>query len=356
MIALADDSPYQRATGQGEYLAPTEVASAPQIVPTAADISYAVAGSTAKEAVDMKLDVYVPSGFLGPRPVMLWFHGGGGLKATDHIAPVVRELYFRGFIIVSVNYSGSLNSRGLPFSTPITQAKRAVRFVKKLAGLSPVYDASRIFVAGLSAGGHLASMVGLTPGLFEPTDPDVADVNSTVSGVVDFQAAVDIQQMMEWANSRYFDAIGLPHHPFLSEVTVVVSAMNEMFGCRLPNQIGSLLPLCDSPMKADLIQELSPITYARSGPSDVKFLVITGTDDMVVQSDPQGRAFSEALKERAGASTVLWGDAVGGRHGMNTAAPMADQFTGSSRASVNMSILLSFLGCARPTSGPTISC
>ena len=105
------------------------------------------------------LDLYVPADAEG-FPVIVWFHGGNitaGDKAEGVHPEIARALASRGIAVASVNYR--LSPR-VNFPAYVEDAAASVAWVLEniddYAG-----DADKLFVSGHSAGGYLASMVGL---------------------------------------------------------------------------------------------------------------------------------------------------------------------------------------------------
>jgi acetyl esterase/lipase len=99
------------------------------------------------------LDVYYPKNSAGFATV-IWFHGGG---LTGGNKELPEELKNQGIAVISVNYR-----LGPKVSAPkyIEDAAAAVAWVFKNI---PAFggDESLLFVSGHSAGGYLASMIGL---------------------------------------------------------------------------------------------------------------------------------------------------------------------------------------------------
>lgn len=99
------------------------------------------------------LDLYYPAGETGFATVV-WFHGGGLTAGDKHIPDGLRE---QGVAVVAVKYRLSPQVASPAW---IEDAAAAVAWV---LGHIAAYggDSSLVFVSGHSAGGYLASMVGL---------------------------------------------------------------------------------------------------------------------------------------------------------------------------------------------------
>ncbi len=115
-----------------------------------------------------KLDVYFPKDTTGVSTVV-WFHGGGLEFGEKHIPAGLME---KGIIVVSVNYR--LHPK-VKQPTYIEDAAAAVAWtfknIKKFNG-----TAGKIFITGHSAGGYLASMVGLDASYLKKYDIDANDI------------------------------------------------------------------------------------------------------------------------------------------------------------------------------------
>ena len=118
------------------------------------DIPYLSAGEvTDYQRERSRLDVYYPRDTDGYATVV-WFHGGGLKYGHKEVPPGLRD---KGIAVVAANYR--LSPRVLA-PAYIEDAAAAVAWtfenIEKFGGSS-----DRIFVSGHSAGGYLASMVGL---------------------------------------------------------------------------------------------------------------------------------------------------------------------------------------------------
>lgn len=100
-----------------------------------------------------RLDVYYPDNAQNA-PVIVWFHGGG---ITDGNKSIPAELKKQNMIVIAANYRLSPK-----VSCPayIEDAAAAVAWAFKNAQRYGG-DTTKIYVAGHSAGGYLASMIGL---------------------------------------------------------------------------------------------------------------------------------------------------------------------------------------------------
>jgi acetyl esterase/lipase len=141
------------------------------------DIEYARVGEHS-----LKLDLYLQQ----PQKkaaLIVWVHGGAwrsGSKSSMPLEPLIR----RGFAVASVDYRLSPIT---PFPAQIHDLKAAIRFLRAKAG-DFGFDDRRFVVAGSSAGGHLAALVGTTNGdkLLEGTVGEHAGVSSDVQAIVSF--------------------------------------------------------------------------------------------------------------------------------------------------------------------------
>jgi acetyl esterase len=105
---------------------------------------------------DIPVRVYVPTADPGPRPVTVYFHGGGWVIGdVETHDPTVRALAeASGTTVVSVGYRLAPED---PFPAAIDDCLAAVRWVVDNAADLDV-DPGRLAVAGDSAGGNLAAV------------------------------------------------------------------------------------------------------------------------------------------------------------------------------------------------------
>jgi len=138
----------------------------------------------------------------------VYFHGGGfriGHKRKQ-AKPLINELAARGWVCVSANYRLEPVHQ---FPAAHVDAKRVVAWVRAHAA-DFGGDPQTIIVSGSSAGGHLASMIGLTPNDpafqpgFELADTSVAAV--MLGELPGAQHAYDLFRSVRY--SYVIDAVG----------------------------------------------------------------------------------------------------------------------------------------------------
>jgi acetyl esterase/lipase len=118
----------------------------------------------------------------GRTPVVVWVHGGAWRSGSKSDVPI-KHWVDKGFAIASVDYRLSPEAQ---FPAQIHDIKSAIRFLQANADKYGI-DANKVIVAGSSAGGHLAALVGVSNSVTElegnvgvsPAKP--AHVSATVS-------------------------------------------------------------------------------------------------------------------------------------------------------------------------------
>jgi acetyl esterase/lipase len=144
----------------------------PRSVERIANISYGDAGQR------NRLDVYRHRSRPSNAPILVYFHGGGyfsGRKSRE-ARLLLHRLADRGWVCISANYR---LRPAATFPDHLIDAKKAVAWARD-QGRRYGADPAALFVAGSSAGGHLAALIALTadePGFqpgFEHADTSVA--------------------------------------------------------------------------------------------------------------------------------------------------------------------------------------
>lgn len=104
------------------------------------------------------LDLHLPDS-TDEAPLVVYIHGGAWRSGSRTRMPLGR-LVRRGFAVASVDYRLSPEAR---FPAQVHDIKAAIRFLRA-HDASYSYESRRIGIAGSSAGGHLAALVGVTNG------------------------------------------------------------------------------------------------------------------------------------------------------------------------------------------------
>lgn len=164
----------------------------PSVVPSGVIADYNLVYATLKDTPwgnrDLHLDIFRPAK-PGKYPVLMMIHGGGwrsGNKKMEH--PMAQYVASKGYVTIPVEYRMLLEAK---YPNAVYDIKAAVRWIKANAEKYSV-DTSRIAIEGNSAGGQLASLVGMTNGvaLFEGSE-GITSASSNVHAVVDIDGVVD---------------------------------------------------------------------------------------------------------------------------------------------------------------------
>jgi len=120
------------------------------------------------------LDVYYPDN-VQDYPTIVWFHGGGLTSGSKHIPAGLKD---KGMAVVAVNYRFYPKIKAPVY---IEDAAAAVAWtfqhISDFGG-----DPDQIFVSGHSAGGYLASMIGLDKSWLKVHDIDA----DQIAGLIPF--------------------------------------------------------------------------------------------------------------------------------------------------------------------------
>ncbi|MBL8827258.1 MAG: alpha/beta hydrolase [Planctomycetaceae bacterium] len=160
---------------------PTFVAAEP-LKPTHRDLVYGEASGQ-----KLLLNLYLPTN-VEHAPLVVYIHGGSW-RAGSYQTCSVDYLANEGFAVASIEYRFS---NVTIFPAQIHDCKAAIRWLRAHAK-EYGYDATKIGVAGSSAGGHLAVLLG-TSGDVVDLEGDIggnADQSSRVAAVVDYYGPTD---------------------------------------------------------------------------------------------------------------------------------------------------------------------
>ncbi len=245
------------------------------IEPTHHNVEYAVIGERS-----LQLDVYAPPPSAKAAPTIIWVHGGAWRSGSKSDVPVLHWLT-QGFAIASVDYRLSPEAR---FPAQIHDIKAAIRFLRAHADEHHL-DPNQFIIAGSSAGGHLASLMGVSNGVKE-LEGDVGthlDVDSNVQAIVSFYGASNLNSILSQSTEH-----GL---------SVRVPALQLLLGGQ-PNDCFELARLA------------SPVTHVEA--SDPPLWLIHGDSDpqMPLEQSKELRAAYDQYGLHVGLDIV-----AGGKHG-----------------------------------------
>jgi acetyl esterase/lipase len=232
------------------------------------------------------LDLYLPGQAKGRYPLLIWIHGGGWHVAKDsRLQFLPARVVGRNYVLASIGYRDSNQAH---FPAQVQDCKAAIRFLRAHARQYHI-DPKRIGVWGVSAGGHLAVLIGTSGGVaaFEG-DGGNAHFSSRVAAVCNFSGPADLST---------FEG-GIP-----AVKQQVPKLMQEFLG-ELPKE------------RPDLVIKASPITYA--DPTDPPFLIMHGDADPLVEVDQAVRLYEVLQSNRVevtlaivkGGGHVFWGPEV----------------------------------------------
>ena len=213
----------------------------------------------------LTLDLYCPEKVSGPAPVIVWIHGGAWRRGGKRKCPAV-ALVPDGYAVASIDYRLSSTA---PFPAQIEDCKAAVRWLRANAAKYNL-DADRIGVWGMSAGGHLAALLG------------------TSGGVPELEGSGDNMQY----SSRVQAVCAVAGPTNLPDLTNVG-----------PKRMSAIEGLLGGPLEKDKAKAIaaSPIHYVSK--DDPPFLIVHGEGDRVVPVEQSQRLYEELRK--AGVNATL---------------------------------------------------
>ena len=210
-------------------------------------------------------------------PVLLQVHGGGWVigQKEGQAHPLMGHLAERGWVCVTINYR--LSPRAT-WPEHIVDVKRAIAWTRaNIADHGG--DPGFLAISGGSAGGHLAALAALTPGL-AAFQPGFEDADTSLAAAVPFYGVYDFVDRHGDA-ARRLEAL----------------LAQRVIKTRLAD---------DRPTW----EEASPMSHV--GPDAPPFFLLHGTNDTIVPVE-QGRNFARMLRE-ASTQPVVWAELPRAQH------------------------------------------
>ncbi len=229
-------------------------------------------------------DLYLPKG-RAKVPALVAIHGGGW-QAGDRAyykywGPFLAR---NGYALFTIEYR--LGKAGV-YPAAVYDAKAAIQFVRAKAVEFDI-DPDRIGLIGDSAGGYFAAMVALAGDQFNSAyrdDPN-ADTPINVKAVIGFYGIYDM--LAQWKH----DTLAQQKHEMLAQ-------RNHDLISRPGDNITEKFLGVSPKQSRRIYLESSPISYATVDRNRVRFLLIHGRRDGLVDPPSQSGAFFAALT-RAG--------------------------------------------------------
>lgn len=206
------------------------------------------------------MDVYFPETG-GPWPALVYVHGGAWMHGDkSEAAMFARGMTAQGYLVVSINYRLYPAGR---YPAMIQDVKCAIRALRANAGEYNL-DPNRIGAMGVSAGGHLVSLLGTSD---ESAGTDVGEYlgqSSRVQAVVALAPVTDLRRSFPNADIELMRQVG--------------------FG-------------------EDNIVEASPITHVT--PDDPPFLLIHGDRDELVPVEQSQLMYERLVQTGVPAQLII---------------------------------------------------
>jgi acetyl esterase/lipase len=204
------------------------------------------AGDTVKKH---QLDLYLPGGSAGKLPLVIWIHGGAwnhNDKYADmgYMTQTVKGFVDSGYAFASIDYRHSTTKI---FPAQIQDCSQGVEFLFKNADKYGI-DKSRIALIGFSAGGHLASVLGLSLNNdIKEFYPPSGKPSYKLKTIIDFYGPSDLLMMSAKQDP---ENTGDPIYQLLGAAAV---------------------------KRPDLARKASPVTYVDK--NDPPFFIVNGEKD-----------------------------------------------------------------------------
>ena len=225
------------------------VEESPQAVQHNLDLVY-----SRSSGEELRLDVAVPAKGDGPFPAVLCLHGGGWVSGSrKQMKQTIEVLARRGYVAVAADYRLAPTHR---WPACYDDCQAAVKWLRANAGTYRL-DPERVGVVGMSAGGHLACLLGVT--------------DNKLQAVVSFAGPTDLSAEEMWTKD------------------VRAKNLEPLFG-GAPEA------------KRDELRQASPACLSLTKPPP--FLLMHGSADAVVPVR-QAHLLAERLKQAGGESRVV---------------------------------------------------
>lgn len=257
--------------------------------PDFSDLKWANVSTDAGGTQPLRMNIWLANSRGERSPLLIWIHGGAWLAGTyDNPPPGLQMLLDNGYAVASVQYR--LSGAAI-FPAQIHDVKGAIRYLRARADEYHL-DASRFAAWGSSAGGHLATLLGVSGGVaeLEGKTGGNLDQSSTIQCVIDYFGPTDVINMnLDITNPPG----GMNHDP-------PASPESQLIGFDGPGQGTGVLranlanPSPPYPEKVALATAVNPITHLDT--DDPPIFIAHGDQDTVVPHK-QSQRLADALED-----------------------------------------------------------
>ena len=198
------ETTYQKLKKQYDFIKPIEPLNSNKIKAKENLIYKKIDGSK------LKTDVYIPNcKSKDTYPAVLLIHGGGWLTGSKENERVMAQhLALNGYVAITASYRLGLEA---PYPAAVQDLKDAIRWMRKNAKKYHI-NPDKIAVLGASAGGQLATLIGVTPNSslygFDSNTSDEVHAIVNIDGIVSFihpEASSEGKMASIWLNGSKED-------------------------------------------------------------------------------------------------------------------------------------------------------
>ncbi len=185
-----------------------------QVIP---NVTYLVASN-----YEAKLDIYKRRDTTGPRPTLIFLHGGGWVQGSKEQSLMSLMPWFEmGWNVVNVEYR---LGRVALAPAAVEDSLCALKFVAAQAKTYDL-DTNRLVVSGESAGGHLALTTGMIPESAGLDRQCPGAPLPKVAAIIDWYGITDVADLLDGANRKTYAVQWLASLPNREEIARRVSPL-----------------------------------------------------------------------------------------------------------------------------------
>lgn len=202
-----------------------------------------------------KMDVYFPAAG-GPWPVLVYVHGGAWMHGDkSEAAMFARLMTAQAYLVASVNYHLYPEAQ---FPAMIEDVKCAVRSLRANAAQYNL-DPNRVGAVGVSAGGHLVSLLGTTDASAGWDVGEYLEQSSRVQAVIAMAGVMDLSQKFPNADIEAMKRVGFGEYNVVEASPISHVTLDDPPFLLIHGDHDELVPVEQSQLMYDrLVQENVP--------------------------------------------------------------------------------------------------